>query len=534
MADAMSSSFQFGDVVQGTGYGRVVIGEEDKQNAWFQTDQGQGSDEYSASDSRTKTTRRMHKDVRSQILEIGKPVKEKPYTFSLVSLELLSSYGKVLKTAMPMDENGSHANSRSPNTRGQKLSLEEIMRVAGERYIQFSTQKVDGLSMFIHPYSSELSQLSVEETADVELVQHLLAAAECISRGQFDVASGLITRCHLVANEEGNSVQRIVFHFAEALTQKIEIETGRTSLERILERAAYQRKLEVDFNVSFLACHREIPFNQAFQFAAVQAVVENVKTTRKIHVIDLHIRSGIQWTILMQALVERHDNPVLKISALEFEASNKQHLEDTGKRLQSFAESMNIPFSFSIVSVSDMFKKEPDEVVAVYSPLILRTMISTPDRLGSLIKAIRKLRPSVFVVIEVEANHNSPTFVSRFIESLFFYSAFFDCLEDCMERDSPHRKTIERIYLGEGIRNMVGTEGDQRCTRNVKLDVWRACFARYGMTELQLSESSLCQADMVLKKFPKANSCTLINNGKGVVVAWKGTPIHSLTTWKFL
>lgn len=137
----MSSSFQFGDVVQGTGYGRVVIGEEDKQNAWFQTDQGQGSDEYSASDPRTKTTRRMHKDVRSQILEIGKPVKEKPYTFSLASLELLSSYGKVLKTAMPMDENGSHANSRSPNTRGQKLSLEEIMRVAGERLYSILNSK---------------------------------------------------------------------------------------------------------------------------------------------------------------------------------------------------------------------------------------------------------------------------------------------------------------------------------------------------------------------------------------------------------
>lgn len=537
MADAMfSSSFQFGDV-QGAGYGRVVASEEDKQNSLFQTDQRQGSDEYSASDSRTKTTRRMPKDVPSQILEIGKPIKEKPpYTFSLASLELLSSYGKALKRAM--DENGSHSDSSSsPNTRGQKLSLEEIMRVAGERYIHFSTLKVDGLSTFIHPYSSELSELCVEETADVELVQHLLAAAECISRGQFDVASGLITRCHWVANDEGNPVQRIVFHFAEALTQRIEIETGRTSPERILERAAYQRKLEVDFNVSFLACHRQVPFSQAFQFAAVQAVVENVKTTRKIHVIDLHIRSGIQWTVLMQALAERDDNPVLKISALEFESANKPHLEDTGKRLQSFAESMNIPFSFRIVSVSDMkdmFEKEPDEVVAVYSPIILRTMISTPDSLGSLIRAIRKLRPSVFVVIEVEANHNSPTFASRFIESLFFYSAFFDCLEDCMERDSPHRKTIERIYLGEGIRNMVGTEGDQRCTRNVKLDVWRAFFSRYGMTELQLSESSLCQADMVLKKFPKANSCTLINNGKGVVVAWKGTPIHSLTTWKFL
>lgn len=548
---------------QGDGYGRATA--EAKQDTstttWFHMDQE--GDEYSASgiydqqttgeqiNSRNKTMPRpiqpVHdhestkrpKGVRSQTSEVGKPLKEKPYSFSLASLELLNNYGKVLKSTM--DENGSPNSPSTENIRGQKLSLEEIIRVAGERYIQLSTQKVDGLSMFIHPYSLELSELSVEETADVELVQHLLAAAECVSQGQFDVASALITRCHWIASDTGNAVQRIVFHFAEALTQRIEIETGRTSLERIQERAAYQKKLQVDFNVSFLACHRELPFSQAFQFAAVQAIVENVKSASKIHLIDLHIGSGIQWSVLMQALAERDDSPVLKISALE--TTNKQHLEDTGKRLQSFAQSMNIPFSFKIVSVSDMnkelmredmFKKEPDEALAVYSQLILRTMISSPESLGSLIRAIRKLRPSVFVVIEVEANHNSPTFVSRFIESLFFYSAMFDCLEDCMERDSPDRRTIEGIYLGEGIRNMVGTEGDERCTRNVKLDVWREFFARYGMTEVKLSESSLCQADMVLKKFPKANSCTLINNGKGVVVAWKGTPIHSLTAWKFL
>ncbi|KAI5674900.1 hypothetical protein M9H77_05850 [Catharanthus roseus] len=575
MADGMFIEIQ-GDYchVRGNGTGEAVV--EDKQETWFQMDQEREkahSNLFNVSSlcdqrismankgsvcANTQYSTPQHwmqnqlqekdmilhicessrpEDVQRQLFKVGKSPKEKPHnSFSLASLELLNNYGKVSKHVS--NETVSVIAS-AEDVRSKKLSVGEIVRVAGERYIQFSNQKFDGLSMFIHPYSSALSNLSIEETADVELVQHLLAAAELVGQEQFDIASALITRCQWIASDIGNAVQRIVFYFAEALQQRIEIETGRTTLDRIQEQVAYQMKLQVDFHVSFLECHRVIPFSQVLQLAAVESIVESFKTASKIHLIDLHIRSGIQWTALMQALAERFDNPLLKISALE--TTNKQHLEETGKRLMSFAQSMNISFSFHIVSVSDMkdlreemFKREPDEAVAVYSSLILRTMISNPDNLRSVMRAVRKLRPSIFVVIEVEANHNSPSFVSRFIESLFFYGAYFDCLEDCMERDNLHRKTIEGIYLGGGIRNIVGTEGDRRCTRNVKVEVWREYFTRFGMAEVELSESSLRQAYMVLKKFTKASGCTLTNNGKGLVIGWKGTPIHSLTTWKFL
>ena len=55
---------------------------------------------------------------------------------------------------------------------------------------------------------------------------------------------------------------------------------------------------------------------------------------------------------------------------------------------------------------------------------------------------IRTLSPSVMVVAEIEANHNSTSFVNRFIEALFFFSAFFDCLETCMKRGEKNRMII--------------------------------------------------------------------------------------------
>ncbi|XP_027124119.1 DELLA protein RGL1-like [Coffea arabica] len=469
-------------------------------------------------------------------------LKGKTHSFTLASLELLSNYGKGFKNAAREDQNWSNdspTNIDQDSSQGRRLSLGEIIRAAGERYIQFSTKNVDGFSGLIHPYASTITDISVAETADVELVQFLLIAAECVGHKKFDLASGLITRCLCIASDSGNAAQRIVFHFAEALQHRIDMQTGKITPERIIERFAYARNLELDFNLSFLACHQAIPFTQVTQFAAMQAIIDNVKSATKIHLVDLHIRSGVQWTVLMQALVERDDPPALRITAVG--TMNKQRMEETGKRLISFAQSLNLSLSFNVVMVSDMeelkedmLSKAPDEAVAVYSPLILRTMISKPESLRNVIKVIRRMKPAVVVVTEVEANHNSPLFISRFTESLFFYSAFFDCLEDCMERNNEHRKTIEGIYLGEGIRNMVGSEGDKRCTRNVMIDVWREFFTRYGMVEVELSHSSLQQANMILKRFHKASSCNLINAGKGIVIGWKGTPIHSLTAWKFM
>ena len=84
-----------------------------------------------------------------------------------------------------------------------------------------------------------------------------------------------------------------------------------------------------------------------------------------------------------------------------------------------------------------------------------------------------------------------------------------------------------------GIRNIVAMEGNGRIARSVKMEVWSAFFARFRMVELGFSDSSLYQANLVIKQFPCASSCTLDRIGKSVIVGWKGTPVHSISIWKF-
>ena len=59
--------------------------------------------------------------------------------------------------------------------------------------------------------------------------------------------------------------------------------------------------------------------------------------------------------------------------------TSRQKIEETGRRLVSFAQTMNLPFSSKLVMVSnmlylkeDLFEIEADEAIAVYAPASLR------------------------------------------------------------------------------------------------------------------------------------------------------------------
>ncbi|KAK7278174.1 hypothetical protein RJT34_23199 [Clitoria ternatea] len=460
---------------------------------------------------------------------------------SLASLELLRNYGSRFKRLRKESVGNDTETCVSPQ---KKLSTEEIIRLAGARYIQHSAQWHDGsFRLPIYGYGLGGLCLTEEENRDVELAQFLLAAAERVGCQQHERACMLLN--HFQWNYYGASpVQRVIFHFANALGERIrKVTEGRIislkGCEKNKERELIER-LVIDTNMAVI-CHQKIPFNQVMQFAGVQAIVEHVASHTKIHIINLDIGCGVLCTGLMQALAERQENkPVklLKITAIG--VPGKTELEETGKRLISFAESLNLPFLYKVVFVTDMieikveqFELEDNEAVAVYSPYVLRTMVSNSDSLENLMRVIRKIRPSIMVVLELEANHNSPSFVNRFIEALFFYAAYFDCIETCINQDYECRMRIEAI-LCEGIRNIVAMEDRERLVRNVKIDVWRRFFARYRMVEIAFSESSLYHANLVTEKFDSGKFCTMDKNGKSLIVGWKGTPIHSISAWKFL
>ncbi|PHU03270.1 hypothetical protein BC332_28521 [Capsicum chinense] len=430
--------------------------------------------------------------VQPQLPRLGDFHDEKTNSISLASLELLNNCGRLFKKSS--EENLSNVLSSEARVSNiPKLSTEEILRIAGERYIQYSTHRVDGLSMFIHPYASSLTGLSIEQTKDMELVHLLLAAAEEVDQQQFHLASQSIARCLWKASAKGNPIQRLFFYFGEALQERIDQEIGRSpSFERKLR---FLSTLALGTTPEALTCHTEIPFSQVMQFAGIQAIFENIKGATKIHLVDFNIRSGIQCTGLMQALAEQRDRPIelLKITAIGHQ--EKEKIEETGKRLQSFANSLNLPFSFAMVFMSDMkdlraesVNVKEHEIVAVYCSTVLRTMICRQDYLDNTMR--RHFSFIVFFLIALR---------TAWIETIW------------SERGL-------KYHIGEGIRNMVTAEGAERFTRNVKLHEWRAYIARFRMVEMEVSESSRYQAKLILEQFSHGSSCIVQNDGKALQV----------------
>ncbi|KAK3025455.1 hypothetical protein RJ639_041341 [Escallonia herrerae] len=477
--------------------------------------------------------------IESEISELIEPQKESP--ISLPSLGVLNNSGsrsrrlKCENYNVPIYETAYTAPSNG------HMSTHAVLRLAGEKFIQ-SSQRLDDFSFSSHPFPASLYGHPYQETRDVELVEYILASAEKVGRQQYERASKILNLCDELCSNKANPVQRLVYYFSEALREKIDRETGRITTKGLGKKQPFDVKeaLMSPCPAAF-AYHQKVPFHQLSQFTGIQLILESVGGARRVHIIDLEVRNGTHCTVLMQALAARGDCPLehLKITAVG--TKSKPKIEETGKRLIEFARSMNIPFSFNVVMVpsmldlrKDLFDLHFEEAVAVYSPFLFCTMLVKPEWLDSLMRVITNINPRIMVVAEIESNHNSPVFVNRFIEALFYYSTFFDALEDCIDHRDPNRSTLESMYLAQGIRSVVATEGGERTSRHVKINVWRAFFARFGMAEMEISSSSMYQANLLLKNFACGSSCTLDRDEKCLMIGWKGAPVYSLSAWKFL
>ncbi|XP_059315627.1 GRAS family protein RAM1-like [Lycium ferocissimum] len=301
---------------------------------------------------------------------------------TLASLELLKRFKTKTKCLTGEKQNQKHSASPWSSNSSRLPSTDEIMNIARARLHQFTSINSSVYSIILDP-SILHSGLSPEVAEDVELSLLLQASAEMFVQKQYDRARKFLSLCDHSASVIGNPVQRVVYYFAEALRNRIDKETGVTP-----ERGNRNRKKAVDverpfmlMKFAFLACRQETPLSHILQFAGIQAVLDNIVSVRRVHIIDFGRETGLPMPIIMHALANRNDCPIerLKITSV---GTSRQRIEENGKRLSSFAETLNIPFLFNMVVLElkdlkkENFDLEEGEVVAVYSEFRLCTMLA--------------------------------------------------------------------------------------------------------------------------------------------------------------
>ncbi|ERN10525.1 scarecrow-like protein 18 [Amborella trichopoda] len=466
--------------------------------------------------------------------EIAENKKAQRYPTSLSALDTLKSYSSLTKRLRNTSEINQVTQLKNPTLRGRKLSTEEVIRIAGEQYLYNG----EDLSLQFNP---QLSNVNNEDIKNIELTHLLLSSAEKIENKQFERAKRLLMVCDFESSPVGNPVQRLVLHFGDALWEILEQETGLKSKNPTLtQETGEEKKVLTGFHPATWAFYQIVPFLKVLQLTASQAILDAMAFSARIHLIDLEVRTGRHWTMVMQSLSSRLGHPV-QLLKLTMVGNSRETMEKTGNRLLSFAQTLKLPFAFNLVVVSDMgeeirerFPMEDGESVAVYAPLVLSSVLVKPHYLENLVKVISSLRPDVMVITEVEGKHNSPSFVKRFTEVLFYHSAYFDSLDAFFDSDDANRLVIERVCMGTGIRSMVGREGGERKITHVGVEVWKLFLKRLGFEEVELSQDALYQASLLVKNHRHADSCTLEMNGKALTVGWKGTPLHSVSAWRCL
>ncbi|CAI0467020.1 unnamed protein product [Linum tenue] len=437
----------------------------------------------------------------------------------------------------------------------RRLSTDEILKLAGARIIQSSTWTAEDDGAVNVPLPDTVDDhrdgiITPEESKNVELVEYLLRSAEKFGKGEFGQASGLLDFCETLGPRDlqtGDPIQRAAYYFCNALREKMTAEENNRNSNTTVSASVEARKVVV------LPAGR-VPFFMASQMAGVQAVLESVWAEKRVHVVDLRIRSGLAMIALIQALSGRGNEApqleLLKVTAVADDESEVEVWRETGVRLASFASEMNVPFAFKIAKQAQVLglrktqlQINSKEATVVYSEYALSPLISTPSRLHALMRLVKSIRPRLMVVVETEANHNSPDFGHRFVESLFTAAACFDCLAECCapaaadaKDDDPAgmREAVGARFLGERIRNVVAAEGAERVVRDVRIGVWRKYFARCGMLEIELSELAVRHARLVVNRFPCGAACVVGAEGKSVVMGWKDTPLLCVSTWKFV
>uniref|UniRef100_A0A2N9I823 Uncharacterized protein n=1 Tax=Fagus sylvatica TaxID=28930 RepID=A0A2N9I823_FAGSY len=263
------------------------------------------------------------------------------------------------------------------------------------------------------------------------------------------------------------------------------------------------------------------PYYQFAHFTANQSIIEAFEkeedvNNRALHVIDFDISYGFQWPSLIQSLSEMASSGnriSLRITGF---GRSLEELQGTENRLVSFSKGFrNLTFEFQgLLRGSKLIylKKKKNETVVANLVFYLDTLNNYLE-ISETLKSVHSLKPSIVILVEQEGNRSSISFLSRFMESLHYFAAMFDSLDDCLPLESAERLVIEKNHLGKEIKSLLNYDnGGINCPKYERMETWKARMENHGFRGVKLSSKSMIQAKLLLRI--RTHYCPLQFNGE--------------------
>ncbi|KAG6743636.1 hypothetical protein POTOM_052337 [Populus tomentosa] len=342
----------------------------------------------------------------------------------------------------------------------------------------------------------------------------LLECAKAIERRQLDLADSLLAEIQSLApKEESIWTRKVVQYCAEALV-----------------RRAYG--IRPPFPLPSL------PFiYEPGLFATItskHAITDALNSgNKRLHIIDFSIVFGfLQWNYLIEDLKEQYGGlqSVLITSITPKLSKHSDYLRQNWEWTRQFGgtnlELRQLIFKLpdDIVNcISKLRRKSKDEMVVVSWNYILHKLLEQDGAIERVLSKVKDLEADIMVVVEQEANINSPDLLERLEQSFQFYSPIFESLEK-----TSGTVVLWDMYFRRQIGNVVACEGVDRVERIESFAHWQN----------RLSQAGFCpvpqQVDKLKIDFPFYLNEHGIEEKEGhILLCWHGFPVAASSVWKF-
>eukprot|EP00850_Spirogloea_muscicola_P005662 SM000026S08911 [mRNA] locus=s26:437783:442802:+ [translate_table: standard] len=254
---------------------------------------------------------------------------------------------------------------------------------------------------------------------------------------------------------------------------------------------------------------------------------------------------GRQIMEAFQALAARPGGPpCLRMTAIDLPALHNLRaycILEAGERLKSVAAMCKVPFEYQAIGQridrvkASMITLRANEVLAVNCSLRLHQLLdetATPSnpRKGVL-KMIRELNPSIVALVEQNAHTNSPFFLARFYEALFYYAGVFESIDASIPRYIAERRLYEQRVLGRAIVNVVACEGKDRVERQEPLGVWQRRFMRAGFVGRPLNEKVVATVQGLLAVYREGYGLHGMGENS-LILSWQDRSLLAMSAWQ--
>lgn len=396
---------------------------------------------------------------------------------------------------------------------------------------------------FSRRYEGQMSQEMRPEkrqqlTKGGDVKQLLIKCAEALAESRIDDFEMLVKETRSFVSITGEPIQRLGAYMLEGLVARHE--SSGTNIYRALRC----REPESNELLSYMRILYDIcPYFKFGYMAANGAIAEALRNEDRIHIIDFQIAQGTQWITLIQALAARPGGPPrVRITGIDdpvSEYARGDSLALVGKMLANMSRKFNIPLEFTPLAVygpdvkREMLDIRPGEALAVNFTLQLH---HTPDESvdvnnprDGLLRMVKGLSPKVTTLVEQESNTNTTPFLTRFVETLDYYSAMFESIDVTLPRDSKDRISVEQHCLAKDIVNVIACEGKERVERHELLGKWRSRLTMAGFKPYPLSSYVNSVIKTLLGYY--SDKYTLVEKDGALLLGWKNRNLISASAW---